>query len=491
MQTRTLHLRWERLRGASTLVGTLSAAAVGMAAASNLKLAVALAACLVLLLLCALRSATILAVLIATVFVEALSIGGTHISRLVTPVALFLLIVAMMRGQARVRFDRPVAWVLAYALWATASLLWTVNTAATASQLASLAIAVVYMLAFSAWLTSRKELERTLGFLAVAACGVGAFAIFSYLTHASLDVKLGRASGGQGDPNFFAAYQVISIPVVLVLASEARQRWRRVLLYIAVAISIGSVLTTLSRGGLIALTTIVLLTLLLPSRTMFRSRRQKTGVVIAVLVVGAGAFQAVSGTFAPRLNSLLGQGGGSGRVVIWQGALTAARERPLTGIGFGAFQSVSDDLILRTPGVSLQYYDLPAHGQVVHNTYLGTAAELGIPGLLLFLGLLISTLRQLRRTAARARAAEALFLARVAGALAVGLIGWAVATIFLSAETSRPLWIAIGIALALPKLLESRLEQAPEPAPGSGPAAPQEWSGLPATGKAALSPPAA
>jgi hypothetical protein len=48
------------------------------------------------------------------------------------------------------------------------------------------------------------------------------------------------------------------------------------------------------------------------------------------------------------------------------------------------------------------------------------------------------------------------FIARIANALVLSLVCWAVASLFLSSETSRPLWIVIGLSLALPKLLTSR-----------------------------------
>jgi O-antigen ligase len=219
---------------------------------------------------------------------------------------------------------------------------------------------------------------------------------------------------------------------------------------------IASVLTTLSRGGLVALGAIVVLTLVLPTQTLFRSRLQKVVAVLATLVAAVVGFKAVSGTFTPRLDSMLSEGGGTGRLILWQGAWTGIKERPLTGLGYGGYQSASNDLVFRTPGVSLTSYDLHPEGQPAHSAYIGTAAELGIPGLLLFLGLLASTGAALRRTAARARAAQAWFVMRVANALTISLAGWAVASLFLSTETSRPLWIVVGTALALPKLLHER-----------------------------------
>jgi O-antigen ligase len=436
--------------GAAVLAGIV----VGVSAVGSVTIALAVAAVLVLGLVFAFRSSAMLMIMVLSVFVESVTVGGTGVVRLVAPIALFALLVAMIRGDASVRFGAPIVWAVAYAVWALASGLWTVSISATESQLASLGIALIFMFAFAGWLSSREDLERVMFCIAIASCAVGAFAIASYLVHGSVDLKGGRTAGGQGDPNYFAAYQVVAIPLMLVLAGELRRGWLRTGLYVAIAIAVGSVLTTLSRGGLIALAVIILLTLVMPSRTLFRSRAHKTTVLLAVVLVGALGFQAVSGAFAPRLNSILSQSGGSGRIVLWQGAVTAIKERPLDGLGYGAYRSVSDNLIFRTPGVSLQAFDLPPGGQLVHNAYLGTAAELGFPGLVLFLGLVLSTGRSLARTASRARAQQAWFVSRVAGALIVGLAGWAIASIFISSETSRPLWVVIGIALGMPKLLE-------------------------------------
>src|SRR5207302_10324650 len=113
----------------------------------------------------------------------------------------------------------------------------------------------------------------------------------------------------------FAAYQVVAIPLILVLAGEIKGRRMRGGLYAAAAVAVASVLTTLSRGGLIALGAVVILTLLLPSRTLFRSRAHKATVAVVILVVGGLGFAAVSSTFLPRLDSLTSEGGGSGRIV--------------------------------------------------------------------------------------------------------------------------------------------------------------------------------
>ena len=146
---------------------------------------------------------------------------------------------------------------------------------------------------------------------------------------------------------------------------------------------------------------------------------------------------------------------GSGRVEFWSAARRSIDERPLQGVGYGAWVRISNNRLVDTPGVHLGNFKLRPNGSEVHNAFLGTAAEVGLIGLFLFLGLLVATALALRRFARRARAAGDPYLAKIANALLIGLIGWCVGSLFIETETSRPIWILIGITLALPKLLDA------------------------------------
>jgi putative inorganic carbon (hco3(-)) transporter len=287
------------------------------------------------------------------------------------------------------------------------------------------------------------------------------FAIAAFLLGFSKGLVEGRATGGAGDPNFFAAYQLVALPLVIVLVTEARQRWLRVALAATVVVVIGSVLTSVSRGGFVVLIVIALAMVALPARTFFGSPKQKRALLVVCLVGGAIAFGVSAGTVVPRLKATFaGQSTsaaaqGSGRLEFWSAAWMSSKQRPFLGLGYGAFVDVSDNLIVQTPGINFQHFDLRPNGSQVHNAYLGSLAELGIPGLVLFVGLLISTALLLRRTAKRGRAVGADFVARVANALLLSLLGWSIASVFLSSETSRALWIVIGLSLALPRLVRT------------------------------------
>jgi O-antigen ligase len=450
----------------SVVLAFLSALCVGGLAAVNTQLALVAAIAILMLMAVILRPASILLLLAASIFLELINIGGLTISRLIAPIALFVIILTALRGDARLRPAAPLYWAIAYSVWALASGFWTVSVAGTVYLLASLAIALVYMLAFAMLLRTRDDLRLVLYVLTVVSVLIGVLSIAAFIGRPILGFGLlqeGRVQGGTGDPSFFAAAQLIALPLMLVLAAEIERTSLRLLVYAAALVNIASVFSTVSRGGLIQLVVILLLFLAWPARTLFRSPRQKTAAMVAILL-GAGVFFVhYSADLVPRFKTIFLPGSeqtGSGREWFWLAARKSIDERPVLGLGYGAFVRVSNDLIRDTPGVNLTRFKLRPHGSEVHNAFLGTLTELGVVGLALFGGLLISTALALRRAARKARAVGDEFIGRVASALVIGLLGWCVGSLFIETETSRPIWILIGISLALPAIIEGRTSAA-------------------------------
>jgi hypothetical protein len=80
---------------------------------------------------------------------------------------------------------------------------------------------------------------------------------------------------------------------------------------------------------------------------------------------------------------------------------------------------------------------------------------LGVLGLLLYLGILISAYRLLGRIRAKARDQQDLFYCISTG-MQAGLLGFAGAAFTFSAEYEKPLWIVISLSACLPALLQAR-----------------------------------
>ena len=428
-------------------VAVASGLAIGVASTFDLITAVLLAVALAVAPLVVLFPPLLTPLLIVTVFAQVISVSGVTISRIIAPLALFVVLVALHRGGYVLRAGSPLGWVCAYAFWALASGLWTVHLGDTISALSSLAIALTYMLAFAILIRSRRELDRVLYTLAAVALVVGVVGIFT---------SKGRAEGASGNPNFFAMVEIFALPLVLALAAEVRRRAVRIALYVVVFVIILSVFASLSRGGFLTLVTVGAAALILPARSsFFQSRAHKAFVLALIAACTFGAYRVESGTLAPRLQSIFAKDQtGAGRTNVWRGAWTSIQERPAFGLGYGSFISEANELMLRTPGVDLTDQTLRPRGLYAHSAYIETAAEVGIPGLILFLGMLLATARSFWRTAVKARDAGATYLMRIANTSLISLVAWCIASFFASSETSRPLWILIGLALALPILLE-------------------------------------
>jgi O-antigen ligase len=272
---------------------------------------------------------------------------------------------------------------------------------------------------------------------------------------------LERAVAYAGDANFFAALQVLALPICVVVAAHTERSGLRLIALLGVAVVVGSVLVTLSRGGVLALLGVLALIALQPARVMFRSPGAKRLALLAAVLGGTTLLWAAFSDLEARSESLFTTAeGGSGRANLWRAAGTAWREHPLRGIGYGAFPNESTRLLRQTPGVDFSAYRLRRGGQVAHSAYLGTLAELGVIGLVLLLLVVASAISTLRWASRASRAGPDPIVAAGAQALLVAIGGYLLVSIFLSTETDRGLWALLGVTLALARIADSPAKMA-------------------------------
>jgi len=440
-----------------------SAIAIGLLAAWDPRVAVAAFAAVIGFPAAVWKPKLVAHLLLITIFASAFTVGGVTLYRLAAPLAVIAIIAQLLRAPLRLQ-SSPLTFaaIAGYALLTLASLAWTVNPAATLNGIAAIAISLAYMAAFAVLVTDRGDVRGLFWTAAVCSVALGLWWIASYALGVNRFANLG------GDANFVAAFQVIALPMVLALASRATTPAQRAGLYVGVAIIAASIVATLSRGGLITLLVAVVLIAVSPAQLLFGSPRRKRALLLSV-AVGLGllltfAWEDLGTRFVEGFNE---PGVAAGRGDLDQAAIHGFQDHPLLGLGYGAFAPSSFELLRTTPGVQLDAHvrclapDAPewlrstgtfCTGQPVHNAYLESLVELGIPGLLLFVGILGATAFSLLRTARRASAAGDAFLASASVALVVGLAGLAVASFALSTETTRAPWMIVGLSLALPAL---------------------------------------
>jgi O-antigen ligase len=460
----------------TTLVVT--AIAVGALSSSQPFVAVAVVLGLGIVVLVAANVQLLPLFLVFTMFVESVALGpGFRIGRLAAVMALAVVMYYLLdRGSAGLKPNALLLAIVAYGMWMLASVYWSSDSGLVFNTFFRYLLAFAYMLTFAVLVRSRQQLLAIFATLAFGALvfGILSFAGYAETAATSDTVRLSESAKGlQGDHNFFAVYQVVALPAALVVAAVERRRPLALLYYAVVGVIVLSVVASLSRTGLLTLGVVVLATLVLPARFFFRRVAEKAWdafwIAAAALLVGAVG----ASPFVERALTIFQEQGpsglrGSGRVDLWRAAAHGFRDHPWLGLGAGNFRAKSFELLQTTPGVDIVQQGEGLTGRFVHNMYLGNLTELGVIGFTLFLAVLLLTARYLFLAFRRAGRRGDRLLERTAAALLVTLVGFLLAGIFLSSELSKPLWIIIGLALAL-DVMTNRL---PQPGAANRPRAP-------------------
>jgi O-antigen ligase len=121
---------------------------------------------------------------------------------------------------------------------------------------------------------------------------------------------------------------------------------------------------------------------------------------------------------------------------------------PVTGVGVGNFKTSSVHYLLKPGAIKRDEFivDTP---KVAHNTYLQVLAELGIPGLVLFMFIIVFSLSSGWRAARIFDRRGDLRMELLARGILVALVGLLAADVFISEEFSKQLWLLLGLCPAL------------------------------------------
>jgi probable O-glycosylation ligase (exosortase A-associated) len=237
------------------------------------------------------------------------------------------------------------------------------------------------------------------------------------------------------------------VPLITALAKTTDRPWRRNLYwFIAVGVFMRG-LTTYSRGGFIAAAVLGLF-------TFARSDKKIRALIGVVLVAGLVAL-AMPQQYWDRINTITPNEqnmdeSSAGRVHFWRVAIDMARARPLTGVGLNSFEP------------SYATYDPNSsfgEDRQTHSTWFGVLAELGIPGLVLFLANLSIAIASNWRVARLARLYPGMRdVSLYANAFFTSLIVFCVGGSFLSSQYSEMYWHFIGLSTALSLIAAKEVE---------------------------------
>ncbi len=245
------------------------------------------------------------------------------------------------------------------------------------------------------------------------------------------------------NPNVMAGVLVILAPVLIALPLFAWRKQPRAgtLLFLCGAALAGGVLAiTQSRGAMLAAAAVFALLILLRWRRGWLALGLITLLGAAVLY-GLGPARALNFFVT---NATLG--GVDGREEVWSRAVYMIQDFPLTGIGMGSFTRVAD---------TLYPFSLYSPGKIMHahNLFLQIGADLGIPGLIAWLGVFFLAAWQSFRLYRQGRAAGDSWIAGLGAGLlssqaALAVHGMLDAVTWGMVRPAVFVWVLWGLAAA-------------------------------------------
>lgn len=292
-------------------------------------------------------------------------------------------------------------------------------------------------------------------FAGIAVLGVIGFAEFAYQSQIAGN---SRIFAGWHNPNAVAGMLIIGLPLGMGLFVGAEERLEKLLLGFGMGAIFCALWFTGSKGGIIAAVVGILAFAILGLAKRGLPAGWWKGIVVGlvagvglILLFGLGAMTAGTGSVAGRL----GEGGSAEQSVgfrsaLWKDSAKVIALSPVMGHGAGSYS-----LMIRKEGSTLG-------SELAHQTYLQIAAETGIVGLVIAVGLIIIWLiTVLRKHPSEPPERAALRYAIVAAVLAIGANGLVESNLsFFGIRMALFALLGIGLNLSVDGLVPERVPTA-------------------------------
>ncbi|MEO7426462.1 MAG: O-antigen ligase family protein [Fibrobacteria bacterium] len=241
-----------------------------------------------------------------------------------------------------------------------------------------------------------------------------------------------------GDNNFLSAGVVSILPILLYAATDYSGRYKLAVRFawgIGLLLCLATVIFSNSRGAALGVLGNVVIYLALISKKKLRD-------IALVALVGGAVLMVLPQSFWNRMNTLQDVGTDKAessareRLLLVKSTFRAVNDYPVFGVGPYSWVVVSN------------YYTGLQTSMQPHNIWLKCSVELGYPGLLIFISLILGTIIRLLRVRNQAYQAGQIRTGKLALALASCQIGYIISLTFLSNYDLefQWAWLAVGNA---------------------------------------------
>ena len=238
-------------------------------------------------------------------------------------------------------------------------------------------------------LTTVEAIRRTMYTIALATLFV---MLLSFGVSTQIMGRISLGEGTIGDPNDMANFLLFGSPCIILILLDSQGNWLRKIFHVlGLALILVSVLRTGSRAGLIAL---IVLTLVAVGRLPHMS---KVLFLVGAVIVALLAYALLPTSITVRYKTLLedaqdtselsreesaARGSTEGRMILLKQSIKISARHPFLGVGAGQF--------ILANNADYVEQNLRSPWKVSHNSYTQVSSELGIPGFLAYMAILIT-----------------------------------------------------------------------------------------------------
>ena len=300
--------------------------------------------------------------------------------------------------------------VLLYMLWVLVSLTQSPHFWYSVQEVLRIASGVMVYFVVAYQFRRSEHITKCVDLRVYLGIGVSLFAFAQYAGSPSSNHY---ATGLFGDHQLLGSFLMIILPFVAVAALTEQSPNKQLVAQISAVATVIALLMSQARSAWVGTASgITVLAVLMLWNASYRNAmvRKKHEVVMPVMLiaVAVGFFFLVSpesGNIGDRMHSTLNGSSETAiayRAQLADGAIAMIKERPAMGQGIGLYSMYQYKYTKSGMAVSRlrehsvnrfmksQAFARPGMGEMAHNLYLQTGAELGIPGLILMIAIPIS-----------------------------------------------------------------------------------------------------
>jgi O-antigen ligase len=245
-----------------------------------------------------------------------------------------------------------------------------------------------------------------------------------------------------GDSNYFATTAIFAVVLAFYFMQGKRLPWEKTYCAVCLVLTNLALILCASRGGFLGLTAAALL-LVWSSK-----RRVRNLILISAALVFALSLALPISPLHRLLNANQDYGSTQAHLEAWKAGLRMIEAHPIAGVGLGNFKPLMPLYMSVTSGRRADVDTL------AHNMFIEVASELGLPALVIFLAMFWFTYRTLGKL--RRSSSTHPLIRETAAALQAGLLGFAVAGSFVSAEYQKTSWMGFALMFCLMPLARSQ-----------------------------------